>query len=103
MGRTGCTRGGGVLIAAKKNLNCFASTKLIIDELLDQLFILTPLEKGLFCIGASYLPSNSPYNVYSAHVENVQLLYRKFGPSTQFAILVISIYVLFFGQVQMIF
>lgn len=85
--RTGLERGGGVLVAVKKEFNSYISPVLVVDELLDQLVIVIPLQRYPVCLCASYIPPTGGYDLYSAHVNNILTLYEKMASGTRFVIL----------------
>ena len=72
------TRGGGVLIAVKSNLNA----SLIVNNCLnvEQVFIALTFLKTKFLIGAVYLPPNSSADVYEQHAHTVEQLVSVYSP-----------------------
>lgn len=69
--KTGCTRGGGVLIAVKKSFKSILMDLPNSDTLIDQLCIrLEGLSGVLICI-VSYIPPNSNASLYEAHIQNI--------------------------------
>lgn len=65
------SRGGGVLIAVKNNIDCeFISTPNCQD--LEQVAVCIKLQQRSFYIIAIYLPPNSSPELYSAHADAVQ-------------------------------
>lgn len=84
--RTGCERGGGILVAVRKELKSYKCTDFIYDELLDQLFIFIPSLDGLICLCCSYIPPVSSKDLYASHVNNILQVYEKMGLNTRFLI-----------------
>lgn len=68
--RTNCTRGGGVLVAVRRNIPAMQLTLPNPDSLLDQLCVLITGDTSLL-IFASYIPPNSSTSIYDEHVLNV--------------------------------
>lgn len=68
---TGCTRGGGVLIAVKK---CIISNVVPLDNnnhLFDQLCVSVKSRKGRLYFCVSYIPPNSSEELYLGHIQNI--------------------------------
>ncbi|XP_075150461.1 uncharacterized protein LOC142224560 [Haematobia irritans] len=67
---TGCSRGGGVLIAVRK----YITSKLVPLEdgnlIFDQLSVIVDTLNGRLFICASYIPPNSSETLYRGHVQN---------------------------------
>ncbi|XP_017478949.1 PREDICTED: uncharacterized protein LOC108368584 [Rhagoletis zephyria] len=74
--KTGCLRGGGVLIAIKRQLQASLVTLSNGDSLLDQLCVCvngsTP-QDSLYLL-ASYVPPGSSFELYKAHADNIASL-----------------------------
>lgn len=71
--KTGCSLGGGVLIAVQRRLRACLVTLWNSDTILDQLCIClsgSPAYGSLYLI-ASYIPPNSNYSIYKAHTDNI--------------------------------
>lgn len=72
--KMGCLRGGGVLIAVKKE---FKATSLILpncDTMLDQLCLRLDGLNGVLFVIVSYIPPNSQQSLYDAHLQNISEL-----------------------------
>ncbi|XP_067625215.1 uncharacterized protein side-II [Eurosta solidaginis] len=70
--KTGCLRGGGVLIAVRRVFRAYSNN----DSLLDQLCVcINGAEtNGCLFLIASYIPPGSNVDLYKAHVDNVTSL-----------------------------
>lgn len=67
----GCTLGGGVLIATKKHLTAMLVDMPNCESTLDQLCIRLAGDNVSLYIIVSYIPPNSNYELYNAHVQNI--------------------------------
>lgn len=81
-----CKKGGGVLIAVKKQLKSYICSCVTINDMLDQLFVAIPTTSGLLCLCVSYIPPRSPAELYSHHVNNIMQTFEKMVLSTRFVI-----------------
>lgn len=72
--KTGCSRGGGVLIAVKKTIKSMLLGLPNTDSLLDQLCVCLIGGGSSMLIMVSYIPPNSAQSLYDAHIENVAAL-----------------------------
>lgn len=84
--KTGFAKGGGVLIAVKKDLKSYICSTLIIDDVLDQLIVIIPATDGMLCFCASYIPPNSSSALYASHVNNLMFLYENMVLNTRFIV-----------------
>lgn len=83
---TGHLLGGGVLIAVNKKLKSFLCPWIVIENLLDQIFVNIQFNDYSICLGLSYIPPNSSYTLYSSHVDNVNYIYNKLDLNTHFCL-----------------
>lgn len=67
-----CERGGGVLIAVKKNLRSFRN--ILVHQDIEQLFVTISGDAGKVVIGAVYLHPRAPSELYYKHCEEVEML-----------------------------
>lgn len=74
--KTGCIRGGGVLIAVRRKLCSYNVDLANNDSLIDQLCICIsgPSSKGSLYLVVSYIPPNSNNELYCAHANNISSL-----------------------------
>lgn len=74
--KTGCLRGGGVLIAVRRKFRAFSVKLNSDDSLLDQLCVCIKGSKayGSLYLITSYIPPNSNFDLYKAHVDNIASL-----------------------------
>ena len=77
--KTGLSRGGGVLIAVKRTLCSSLYLLLNADTLLDQLCVKISGPTGSIYVCTSYIPPNSSYDLYAAHVNNILELQALFN------------------------
>ncbi|XP_037822549.1 uncharacterized protein LOC119611141 [Lucilia sericata] len=85
--RTGCTRGGGVLVAVKK---FYKSSLINIDDnngLLDQLIVSITGFNIVLHLSVSYIPPNISNNIYSAHVSNILSVNDKLALNSRLCVL----------------
>ncbi|KAJ8949761.1 hypothetical protein NQ317_017998 [Molorchus minor] len=66
------SRGGGVIIAIKKNI--LANVIKPIHDNVEQLFILCKYGNEEFIIGGVYIPPNSNLDVYTSHCQTVEMI-----------------------------
>lgn len=71
--RTGCSLGGGVLIAVRRNLQAYLVTLKNEDLILDQLCVCVQGSSGFgsLYLLASYIPPRSNFDLYKAHTDNI--------------------------------
>lgn len=74
---TNCSRGGGVLIAVRRELPALKIDLPNADVILDQLCISITGQSTLI-IMVSYIPPGSSYDVYNNHIQNVTQIADKF-------------------------
>lgn len=74
--KTGHSKGGGVLVAVKKEFKSHICSKVVVDDLLDQLFVVIPAANGILYLCVSYVPPTSPPDLYAAHVNNILSLHE---------------------------
>lgn len=73
-----CVRGGGVLLATKKNLNC----KLLnFDPIqgVDQVFVLLSYNNIIILLGCVYFPPNSNIDLYNKHCDLIEHFLVKYS------------------------
>ncbi|XP_050516568.1 uncharacterized protein LOC126891435 [Diabrotica virgifera virgifera] len=75
------TRGGGVLIAAKKSLSIQKIIVPLVDSDIYQLYLTFKIKTQNFVIGCVYIPSPSPSQSYLRHCESVEYVYNNFSDS----------------------
>lgn len=84
---TGCSRGGGVLIAVKCE---YKSSLYNIDNkhgLLDQLFVSICNSNFLFYVCASYIPPGCADDMYEAHIANILALDEEMAANSRICVL----------------
>lgn len=84
---TGCSRGGGVLVAVKCK---YKSSLFNIDNkhgLLDQLFISIYNPGFIFYVCASYIPPGCTDEMYEAHISNILALDDKMAANSRICVL----------------
>ncbi|XP_017466462.1 PREDICTED: RNA-directed DNA polymerase from mobile element jockey-like isoform X1 [Rhagoletis zephyria] len=74
--KTGCQRGGGVIVAVKRELRALLISLANDDSLLDQLCVNisgNSSKESLYVV-TSYIPPGSSYELYKAHADNISSL-----------------------------
>ncbi|XP_017465381.1 PREDICTED: uncharacterized protein LOC108358512 [Rhagoletis zephyria] len=69
--KTGCCRGGGMLIASRCELQASSVALKCTDSMLDQLCVRLKGASGLLYLCASYIPPASEDCIYCTHVDNI--------------------------------
>jgi len=75
--KTRCSRGGGVLIAVRRELRWIAIRLQNEDSLLDQLCVSLAGPTETIFLTVSYIPPSSSFDLYKAHVDNIAHLYQE--------------------------
>lgn len=78
--KTNCSRGGGVIIAVKRNIQAVAINLRNADTLLDQICVQIFGATSLMVL-VSYIPPNSSNDLYNEHVQNVLNISAEHGLS----------------------
>jgi len=75
--KTRCSRGNGVLFAARRDLRCTAIRLQNEDSLLDQFSVSLAGPTETIYLTVSYTPPSSSFDLYKAHVDNIAHLYQE--------------------------
>lgn len=74
-----CTKGGGIIIAVKRNLISSLCSLSDSDTIVDQLCVQFKGEVGNLLLNLSYIPPCSPDSLYEKHVQNIMDLVSKYS------------------------